>query len=119
MSKVIIIGGGISGLTAGIKLLNAGHQVTLIEKNKDVGGLCSGYFVDGFLVDTCIHWLMGTKKGNFINDLWREIGGLGRKVKIISLIKAHGFHKKYRAYLSDKLAVFMKLQEESSEVFEE
>ena len=85
MSKVIIIGGGISGLTAGIKLLNAGHQVTLIEKNKDVGGLCSGYFVDGFLVDTCIHWLMGTKKGNFINDLWREIGGLGRKVKIISL----------------------------------
>ena len=38
---------------------------------------------------------------------------------IISLIKAHGFHKKYRAYLSDKLAVFMKLQEESSEVFEE
>ena len=47
--------------------------------------VCSGYFVDGFLVDTCIHWLMGTKKGNFINDLWREIGGLGRKVKIISL----------------------------------
>ena len=87
MSKVIVIGGGISGLTAGIKLLNAGHQVTLIEKNKDVGGLCSGYFVDGFLVDTCIHWLMGTKKGNFINDLWREIGGLGRKVKIILFIK--------------------------------
>ena len=38
---------------------------------------------------------------------------------IVSLIKAHGFHKKYQAYLWDKRAVFTKLLEESSEVFEE
>lgn len=38
---------------------------------------------------------------------------------IISLIKAHKFHKKYKSYLLDKRAAFMKMLEESSEVFEE
>ena len=84
-NKVIVLGAGIAGLTAAIKLLQSGKEVTLIEKNSDVGGLCNGYFVDGYYIDNCIHWLMGTAKGNNINDLWRDIGALSDDVPIISL----------------------------------
>ena len=85
MAKVVVIGAGIAGLTASIKLLNKGHKVFLIEKNENVGGLCSGFFVDGHYIDACLHWLMGTKQGNNINDLWKETGALDESTKIISL----------------------------------
>lgn len=83
--KIIVLGAGIAGLAAAIKLLQSGKEVTLIEKNSDVGGLCNGYFVDGYYIDNCIHWLMGTAKGNNINDLWNDIGALSEDTPIISL----------------------------------
>ena len=82
--KVIILGAGISGLTAGITLLEKGFDVTIIEKNNDVGGLCSGYFVNGHYIDACLHWLMGTNKKSSLYKDWVRIGAL-KKTKIISL----------------------------------
>jgi monoamine oxidase len=38
MYKIIIIGGGISGLTAAKKLLELGHQVTILEADNRLGG---------------------------------------------------------------------------------
>lgn len=37
MSRVIVIGGGASGLVASIYAAKSGHQVTLLEKNKNCG----------------------------------------------------------------------------------
>ena len=39
MTSVIIIGGGIAGLTVAQELLNQNYKVTLIERNDIVGGL--------------------------------------------------------------------------------
>ena len=84
--KVIIIGAGISGLTLGIKLLQNGYDVSIYEKNDEVGGLCSGFFVDGFYVDACLHWLTGTKMGSRgINQIWINNDMLNDDVNIISL----------------------------------
>ena len=83
--KVIIVGAGIAGFTSGINLLKKGYDVTILEKNKDVGGLCFGYFVDGHYIDACIHWLMGTNRNSMLHKEWSNIGALDKHTKIISL----------------------------------
>jgi len=49
--RTIIIGGGISGLTAAVYLARAGHEVLLLEKNKECGGLLNSFNRDGFTFD--------------------------------------------------------------------
>lgn len=41
--RVAIIGGGMTGLTAGLRLAKLGHQVTIFEKEDYLGGLASGF----------------------------------------------------------------------------
>lgn len=48
----IIIGGGIGGLSAAIRLAAQGHQVTIIEQNEAVGGKMSEISAGGFRWDT-------------------------------------------------------------------
>lgn len=76
MNKVIIIGGGIAGLSAGIFAQKNGFQSVILEKNKTLGGECTGWDRQGYHIDGCIHWLVGTKKGTPINDLWVNVGAL-------------------------------------------
>ncbi|MGL4913315.1 MAG: phytoene desaturase family protein [Romboutsia sp.] len=38
MKKVLIVGGGIGGLCTGVRLLKQGYKVTILEKEKSVGG---------------------------------------------------------------------------------
>lgn len=82
MEKVVIIGGGIAGLTAGIYLQKAGYDTEIYEKNGIPGGQCTGWKRDGYFIDNCIHWLTGTREGSGLNELWKEIGALGDGVKL-------------------------------------
>ena len=41
--RIAIIGAGFTGLTAGFKLSQKGHQVTIFEKEKKAGGLAGGF----------------------------------------------------------------------------
>lgn len=45
---VIVIGAGLAGLAATLKLSRAGHNVVLIEAGETVGGSCSTTQMDGF-----------------------------------------------------------------------
>ncbi len=45
---VIVVGGGIAGLTAALSLAHRGRDVLLIEKNEHCGGLMSSFERDGF-----------------------------------------------------------------------
>ena len=43
MKKLIIIGGGIAGLSAGVYALQNGFDVEIYEKNAALGGECTGW----------------------------------------------------------------------------
>lgn len=51
----VVIGSGIGGSAAALLLSHAGVPVTLIEKNRRVGGSCSGYEKQGFHIDIGTH----------------------------------------------------------------
>lgn len=82
MKKVIIIGAGISGMTAGIYLQKAGFETEIYEKNAVPGGQCTGWKREGYMIDNCIHWLTGTKEGSGLNELWKEVGALGDGIEV-------------------------------------
>lgn len=82
MKKVIIVGAGISGMTAGICLQSSGFETEIYEKNPVPGGELSGWRRDGIYIDNCIDWLMCSKKGSTMNDLWYKIGMLEEGLKL-------------------------------------
>jgi phytoene dehydrogenase-like protein len=49
--EVVVVGGGIAGLTAAAYLGRQGIKTLLLEKNPDLGGLVSSYDDDGFVFD--------------------------------------------------------------------
>ena len=76
MKKVIIIGAGITGLSAGINALLKGHTVSIYEKCESVGGCCNGWYRDGLYIDNCMHWLTGTNQHTKLFKLWKKLGAI-------------------------------------------
>lgn len=58
MKKVIVIGGGIGGLAIANILAKAGYRVTVLEKNKQLGGRAGLLKKDGFTFDTGPSWYL-------------------------------------------------------------
>lgn len=82
MKKVVIVGAGIAGMTAGVLLQKAGFTTEIYEKNALPGGQCTGWKREGYFIDNCIHWLTGTRPGSALHELWKEIGALGDGVEL-------------------------------------
>lgn len=83
MAKIVIIGGGVGGLSAGIYGALSGHEVTLIEKHSATGGNLTGWRREGYTIDNCIHWLTGTNPATETYKTWVELGALGDGVEIV------------------------------------
>jgi phytoene dehydrogenase-like protein len=56
---LIIIGGGLAGLSAGCYALRSGFRTTIVEHNLALGGVCTAWQRGPYTVDGCIHWLTG------------------------------------------------------------
>jgi len=72
--KMLIIGGGISGLSAGCYAQMNGYETEIFERNPVPGGLCTSWERQGYTIDGCIHWLVGTRPGSPFFKLWQELG---------------------------------------------
>jgi len=80
MSKsIIIIGGGIAGLSAGIYARMNGFRADIYEMNQTAGGLCTAWKRNEFTFDGCIHWLTGSSPGSEYYRYWEEIGAVQGK----------------------------------------
>jgi len=111
--RVVILGGGISGLTAGIYAQKRGFDSEIYEKQKIPGGECTGWDREGYHIDGCIHWLTGSSENNSFGRVWREIGALGPDIDIYypdcfctveyggTTIKLHRDLEMLRAHLAD------------------
>lgn len=76
MERAVVIGSGIGGTAATLLLAHAGIPVTLVEKNRRVGGSCSGYDKQGFHVDIGTHMFCRGDKGP-LGDVLRCVGEAG------------------------------------------
>ncbi len=73
-NSIIIIGAGFAGLSAGIYAQMNGYQSQIFEMHNKPGGLCTSWKRNGFVIDGCIHWLVGSAPGSAMNDYWKEVG---------------------------------------------
>jgi len=74
MKKVLVIGGGLSGLSAGIYALRAGFEVTICEQCAFAGGHLGGWQRNGYIIDNCIHWFTGSNTQTDTNQMWQDLG---------------------------------------------
>lgn len=62
MEDVLIIGSGLAGLSTAIELLEMGHDVTILEQHRVVGGRCADWVADGMRVESGLHRWLGFYK---------------------------------------------------------
>lgn len=93
-THVLILGAGLAGLATGYELSKAGYQVTLIEKDKQVGGLAKTLQVDKFRFDTGPHrWYT---KSDMVNTWMLKLLG-SEVIKVPRLTRIY-FDKKFFNY---------------------
>ena len=68
--KLLIVGGGLAGLSAGCYARVNNFDVTIVEHNLELGGVCTAWHRGPYLIDGCIHWLTG---GPF-QQIYEELG---------------------------------------------
>jgi protoporphyrinogen oxidase len=70
--RIAVIGGGITGLTAALRLAQQGHQVTLWERGERLGGQANAFPVAGTAIERFYHHLFQSDRE--IVALAEEIG---------------------------------------------
>ncbi len=72
--SIIIIGGGLAGLSAGVYARMNGYDVHIFEHAAIPGGVCTSWKTGGYMIDGCIHWLVGRKPGLSVYQAYKELG---------------------------------------------
>lgn len=72
-NTVSIVGGGIAGLSTGCYLQMNGYDTQIFESHSIPGGLCTAWKRNGYLIDNCIHWLVGSNPDHVLYGYWNEL----------------------------------------------
>jgi squalene-associated FAD-dependent desaturase len=73
LKSVIVIGGGLAGLSSAVALAEAGFRVRLLEKRPHLGGRAASYVLPGGEhVDNCQHVTLGCCTN--LEDFYRRVG---------------------------------------------
>jgi phytoene dehydrogenase-like protein len=74
--KIIIIGAGVAGISAGIYGRMNGFDVTIFEMGTKTGGVCTSWEKSGYYVNGSVQWLVGSAPGIDFYNMWKELGAL-------------------------------------------
>jgi prolycopene isomerase len=80
----IIIGAGVGGLSAALKLSNAGKKVLVIERQPMVGGFATMFTRRGFRFESSIHCVDALTSEGRVGKLLREFG-IAKEIELIEL----------------------------------
>ena len=58
--KVVVVGAGVAGLSAGVYAQKCGFDVTILESHNLPGGICTSWNRKGYLLEGGMHWLAGS-----------------------------------------------------------
>ena len=111
MKKIIIIGAGMGGLSAGIYARLNGFEAEIYEAHSKAGGQCTSWERKGYIFDGCLHHFGGFIAGTKIYDFWKALGVVPcEKTKVntcVSVVDSNGeyFHDYYNL---EKLSAHMK-----------
>jgi protoporphyrinogen oxidase len=91
--RVGVVGGGISGLSAALRLARLGHEPAIFQREREVGGLIGTFDLAGTRIEHFYHFLCGGDHGYF--ELAKELG-LGDRLRFAKPLT--GFHHEGRTY---------------------
>jgi all-trans-retinol 13,14-reductase len=71
---VIIVGGGLGGLTSGSLLAKSGKKVLLIEQHNKPGGCATTFEREGYTVEVGLHEMDGLDRDDIKTDIFQDLG---------------------------------------------
>ncbi len=71
--RTVVVGAGLAGLSAAVRLVDAGHHVTVLERASVVGGRTANWDDEGMTVETGLHRYLG-----FYVELLRLLDHIGQ-----------------------------------------
>lgn len=72
--SVIVIGAGLAGLSAGCYAQMNGYRTRIFEHHTVPGGVAACWKRKGYLIDGGIHFIMNSKPGSAVYEMYRELG---------------------------------------------
>ncbi len=73
MKTVIIIGGGLGGLSTGVMLAKNGYDVTVLEQGTQIGGCLQCFWRDKVKFETGMHFIGSADEGQILNKMLRYL----------------------------------------------
>lgn len=72
--KIVIIGSGIGGLICGAILAKEGYKITVLEKNKQIGGCLQIFVRSKHIFNSSVHYIGGISKGQNLYKIFKYLG---------------------------------------------
>lgn len=85
---MIIVGGGVAGLSAGVYAQRCGFDSTIFEFHHTPGGVCTSWAHGPYVLDVGLRMLIGTSPENPFHELYQEVG-LAPRVRFIPMEEFH------------------------------
>lgn len=73
-NKIVIVGSGLGGLVCGYVLSKNGYDVTILEKNAQIGGCLQTFRRGGVKFDTGMHYIGSMLENQILHRFWNYLG---------------------------------------------